>query len=91
MQRGAVSREVVESMALNGCRVMKTDFSIATSGIAGPGGGTEEKPVGTVWIAVAQKDRVVSQLFNFGNDRERNIARTGQNSLFILRKLLIAL
>ncbi|MCX6222769.1 MAG: competence/damage-inducible protein A [Bacteroidia bacterium] len=88
---GAVSREVVESMALNGCRVMKTDFSIATSGIAGPGGGTEEKPVGTVWIAVAHKDRVVSQLFNFGNDRERNIARTGQNSLFMLRKLLITL
>jgi nicotinamide-nucleotide amidase len=90
-QYGAVSREVVESMALNGCRVMKTDFSIATSGIAGPGGGTEEKPVGTVWIAVAHKERVVSQLFNFGNDRERNIARTGQNSLFMLRKLLIAL
>ncbi len=90
-QHGAVSREVVESMALNGCRVMKTDFAIATSGIAGPGGGTEEKPVGTVWIAVAHKDQVVSQLFHFVNDRERNIARTGQNSLFMLRKLLIAL
>ena len=83
-------REVVESMALNGCRVMKTDFAIATSGIAESGGGTEEKPVGTVWIAV-YKDQVVSQLFHFVNDRERNIARTGQNSLFMLRKLLIAL
>ncbi|MCK9411991.1 MAG: competence/damage-inducible protein A [Prolixibacteraceae bacterium] len=90
-QHGAVSREVVESMALNGCRVMKTDFAIATSGIAGPGGGTEEKPVGTVWIAVAFRDQVVSQLFNFGNDRERNITRTSQNSLFMLRKLLITL
>ncbi len=88
---GAVSQEVVESMAINGCRVMKSDFAIATSGIAGPGGGTEEKPVGTVWIAVAFRDQVVSQLFHFGNDRERNIARTSQNSLFMLRKLLITL
>jgi nicotinamide-nucleotide amidase len=89
LNRGAVSQEVVESMALDGCRVMKTDFAIATSGIAGPGGGTEEKPVGTVWIAVAFRDQVVSQLFHFGNDRERNIARTSQNSLFMLRKLIM--
>jgi len=88
---GAVSREVVEAMALNCCQLLNTDFAIATSGIAGPTGGTAEKPVGTVWIAVAFKGKVNSQLFNFGNDRERNITRTGQNALFMLRKLLIAL
>ena len=90
-QYGAVSREVVESMAIQAIKLMNTDFAVATSGIAGPGGGTEEKPVGTVWIAVAYKEQVTSQLYNFGNDRERNIARTAQNALFLLRKLLIAL
>jgi len=90
LKHGAVSREVVEKMAMESCKLLETDFSIATSGIAGPGGGTEEKPVGTVWIAVAHRDKVTSQLFNFGNDRERNIVRTGQNALFMLRKLIIA-
>ncbi|MEI7422971.1 MAG: competence/damage-inducible protein A [Prolixibacteraceae bacterium] len=85
---GAVSKEVVESMALHVCKLLKTDFAIATSGIAGPGGGTEGKPVGTVWISVAQGDKVTSQLYNFGNDRERNVIRTGQTALFMLRKLI---
>lgn len=88
---GAVSREVVEAMAVNACRIMKTSFSIATSGIAGPAGGTEEKPVGTVWIAVANKDQVVSQMYNFGNDRERTVTRTGQTAIFMLRKLIMSL
>jgi len=90
LKHGAVSREVVEKMAMESCKLLETDFSIATSGIAGPDGGTEEKPVGTVWIAVAHRDKVTSQLFNFGNDRERNIVRTSQNALFMLRKLIIA-
>lgn len=88
-KHGAVSREVVEAMALGAVRLMHTDFALATSGIAGPGGGTEEKPVGTVWIAVARGETVVSQLYHFGNDRERNIARTSQMALFMLRKLLL--
>ncbi|MEI6275566.1 MAG: competence/damage-inducible protein A [Prolixibacteraceae bacterium] len=86
---GAVSREVVEEMALQSCKLMDTDFAIATSGIAGPGGGSEEKPVGTVWIAVADRDRVTSQMYNLGTDRERTIARTGQTALFMLRKLIM--
>jgi nicotinamide-nucleotide amidase len=88
-KHGAVSREVVEAMALSACKLMNTDFAIATSGIAGPGGGTTEKPVGTVWIAVAHGEQVISQLYNFGNDRERNIIRTGQTALFMMRKLLL--
>ncbi len=85
---GAVSKEVVEKMALQACRLMNTDFAIATSGIAGPSGGTQAKPVGTVWIAVANKDTVISQLYSFGSDRERNIIRTCQTALFMLRKLV---
>jgi nicotinamide-nucleotide amidase len=88
---GAVSKEVVEIMAIEACNLMNTDFAIATSGIAGPGGGNEEKPVGTVWIAVAQGNKVTSQLYNFGNDRERNVIRTGQTALFMLRKLLLSI
>ena len=91
LQHGAVSREVVETMALQACKLMNTDFAIATSGIAGPGGGTAEKPVGTVWIAVAFRENVTSQLYNFGNDRERNIARTGQTALFMLRRMLLSI
>ena len=91
LQNGAVSRVVVEAMALNVCKMMDTDFAIATSGIAGPGGGTVEKPVGTVWIAVANRSKVISQLYNFGNDRERNVIRTGQTALFMLRKSLLNL
>jgi nicotinamide-nucleotide amidase len=91
LKNGAVSREVVEAMALNVCKIMDTDFAIATSGVAGPGGGTEDKPVGTVWIAVANRSGVSSQLYNFGNDRERNIIRTGQTALFMLRKSLVNL
>ena len=91
IQHGAVSREVVETMALQACQLLNTDFAIATSGIAGPGGGTAEKPVGTVWIAVAFRGNITSQLYNFGNDRERNIARTSQTALFMLRKLIMTL
>jgi len=87
-EKGAVSKEVVEAMALSARRLMGTDFAIATSGIAGPDGGTPEKPVGTVWIAVAGTEFVVSKVFNFGNHRERNIIRSSQAALNMLRLIL---
>ena len=70
---GAVSEEVVKEMA-EGVRLkMGTDVGISTSGIAGPGGGSEEKPVGTVWIGYADKDKTVARKMNFTKDREMNI------------------
>lgn len=76
---GAVSKQVVEQMAEGALKVLKTDFAIATSGVAGPGGGTPEKPVGTIWIAWASERKTESELFTFsGNSRERNILRTAE-------------
>jgi nicotinamide-nucleotide amidase len=86
---GAVSQQVVESMATSARRLLDTDYSIATSGIAGPDGGTQEKPVGTVWIAVAGPDFVVSKVYNFGDHRERNIIRSSQSALNMLRLELL--
>ena len=87
---GAVSDQVVKAMAQNVCKLFNTDFAVATSGIAGPDGGTPEKPVGTIWIAVASKDKVISRLFSFGDtNRERNIQRTAISALNELRKLIL--
>ncbi|WP_372751025.1 competence/damage-inducible protein A [Labilibaculum sp.] len=85
---GAVSQKVVEQMALGAKKVLATDYAIATSGIAGPDGGTQEKPVGTVWIAVAGPNEVVSKLFNLYPNRERNIHVASVNALNMLRKLI---
>jgi nicotinamide-nucleotide amidase len=88
-EHGAVSKAVVELMATNARKILNTDYSIATSGIAGPLGGTEEKPVGTVWISVAGPDKVISKMYKFGKDRERNIIRFTQTSLSMLWQMLI--
>ncbi len=88
-KHGAVSQEVAEEMASSIKRIMKTDFSIATTGIAGPDGGSAEKPIGTTWIAVATPKKVISQCFLFGYQRERNIIRASLSALNMLRIELI--
>lgn len=87
-EQGAVSQPVVEQMARAIQKKYKTDYSIAASGIAGPGGGTNDKPVGTVWIALATPERVIAEKFQFGNHRERNIQKTANAALNLLRKEL---
>lgn len=86
-RRGAVSEEVVSDMALNVMGLLDVDYSVATSGIAGPDGGTEEKPVGTVWIAVATPVRLVTQKFQFGKrmGRQQIIERAARAALNMLR------
>ncbi len=88
--KGAVSEETVIQMVKGAIQTLKTDFIIATSGIMGPDGGSAEKPVGTVWIAVGNKDNISTQLFNFRFDRARNIELTAVNALNLLRKFILA-
>ncbi len=83
---GAVSKNIVEQMANRVRSIMNTDYSIATSGIAGPQGGTEDKPIGTIWIAIASKYRVVSEKNIFSKNRERNIERSSSKALEMLIK-----
>ena len=73
---GAVSEQVVIEMANGVKSAMNVDYTIATSGIAGPNGGTTEKPVGTVWIAISTPNGVLTKLKRFGNNREKNIRQT---------------
>lgn len=85
---GAVSEETVLEMA-NGAKAnYVSDYAISVSGVAGPDGGSEEKPVGTVWIAVAGKTKTISKNFQFGNKRAQNIERSAINALFLLHKLV---
>lgn len=87
-EHGAVSRPVVEQMVAGAIRVLGCDCAVATSGIAGPGGGTPEKPVGTVWIAAGVKDKIVSQCYHFSTIREQNIQRSANMALLMLMQLL---
>lgn len=82
---GAVSKSVVEQMAEGVRKLLKTDFAISTSGIAGPDGGTDSKPVGTTWIAVSSESGTTSKVFNFGDDRERTMIRATAAALNMLR------
>jgi nicotinamide-nucleotide amidase len=90
VEHGAVSGQVVKEMAAGARIRLKTDIAIATSGIAGPGGGTDDKPVGTTWIAISTTKKTFAEHFLMGNDRERNIRRTAVIALNMLRKFMIS-
>ncbi len=87
---GAVSKETVEEMVKGTIERLNVDYALATSGIMGPDGGSEEKPVGTVWIAVGNKEKTGSLKLNLRFDRKRNIAMTSANALNFLRKFILA-
>jgi nicotinamide-nucleotide amidase len=86
---GAVSEATVKQMARSVLDIMQTDYAIAVSGIMGPDGGTPEKPVGMVWVAVANKEKMITKQFNFRFDRRRNIELTSTHALNLLRVFLV--
>ena len=86
---GAVSKEAVEQMALAVRAKMNTDYAISVSGIMGPSGQTDEKPLGMVWVGVANREKVVSKVFYLRFDRLRNIEVTANQAINLLRLLII--
>lgn len=88
-EKGAVCRDVVEQMARGVSRHLGSQTAIATSGIAGPDGGTTDKPVGTTWICVSYGDKSFSKKFRFGGTRERIIAQASNTALQLLRRLVL--
>lgn len=88
-QTGAVSEKTVREMVTGTLNLMQTDYAIAVSGIMGPDGGSAEKPVGTVWIAVGDASETFTRKFNFRFDRLRNIELTAINALDLLRQFML--
>ncbi|NCI46177.1 competence/damage-inducible protein A [Sediminibacterium soli] len=86
---GAVSEATVRRMAATTLALLRTDYVIAVSGIMGPGGGTAEKPVGMVWIAVGSSEKTEARQFHFRHDRRRNIEMTAHTALNQLRKFIV--
>ncbi|MDB5025817.1 MAG: competence/damage-inducible protein [Mucilaginibacter sp.] len=87
-QYGAVSKETVTEMVEGALLNFKSDYAIAVTGIAGPDGGTPDKPVGTVWIGVANGEKTITKKFLFGNKRQQNIERSAIAALNMLNILL---
>lgn len=87
---GAVSEETVIQMVKGAVEKLQVDFAVATSGIMGPDGGTDEKPVGTVWIAAGNRDKIETAKLAFRFDRARNIEMTAHAALNFLRKFILA-
>jgi len=85
---GAVSRPVVEQMVRGALEKFSTAYAVATSGIAGPTGGTPAKPAGTVWIAVANQNRTISEKYMFGEGRQRVIRRSAHAALHMLLQVI---
>lgn len=85
---GAVSEQTVIEMARGVKGKFNTDYSIAVSGVAGPGGGSKEKPIGTIWVAVASSDKIVTRKFLHGEDRGRNITKAALSALNELRLII---
>lgn len=87
--KGAVSEETVEEMLKGILDVMNVDYAIATSGIMGPNGGTRDKPVGLVWIGVANRKKMKISQHSFRFDRKRNIELTANLALNLLRRFIV--
>ena len=91
IKHGAVSSQTAEAMAVGIKEKASADYGIAVTGIAGPDGGTEEKPVGTVFIAVASAKGVVSKKFMMARDREINRQRSVYAALEMLRRVMLGI
>ncbi len=85
---GAVSEETITEMIKGVMKSLKTDYAVATSGVAGPGGGTPDKPVGTIWIAAGHADKIVTKKLEGDEGRELNVAHATQAVLHLLYELL---
>jgi len=88
-ENGAVSEQTVLQMVNGVLKLMDTDYALAVSGIMGPDGGSDEKPVGTVWIAVGNRIKQVAQKFHFRFDRQRNTQLTAINAMNLMRKFIL--
>lgn len=88
-KHGAVSQECVVALAENVRKKFNSDYSIAISGVAGPTGGSADKPVGFVWVAVSNGKRTLAKSFQFGDNRQRNIVMTSSAAINMLRKFIL--